>query len=115
MEYKAVTELEMFCLDFHKQYILLSKKKNWIESFSYIKMRINVFIKTNLNLFHTKRGRLIFFALYISTNFIAIANNYEIQYNYEIFYATKFILLLYFIITRNIGKCILNVTLVQSM
>jgi len=32
VEYKAVTELEMFCLDFHKQYILLSKKKklDWI-------------------------------------------------------------------------------------
>lgn len=91
MEYKAVTELEMFCLDFHKQYILLSQKKNWI--FFLHKNEDQCLYEISLNLFHTKRG-LIFFALYISTNFIAIANNYEIQYNYEI-YATKFIIILY--------------------
>lgn len=39
----------------------------------------------------------------------------RLQYNCEICYATKFNLLSYSIFTRNIGKYILNVTLVQSL
>lgn len=47
----------------------------------YIKIRLQCFYETNLNLFHAKNRELIFFALCTSTNLIAVANNYEIQYN----------------------------------
>lgn len=76
MEYKAVTKLQMFCLDFHKQHISTRQNR------SLFRMRKNnyrylmSFYETSSNLFHTKRGD--WFALCTSTNLTAVTNSYKI-------------------------------------
>lgn len=109
MEYKAVTKLQMFCLDFRKQHIFTPDKTGLF--LECVKI-MDLFMKQIRIYFTLSEGiDLLYVQVQTLQKLLTIM---RLQYNREICYATK---LIYYhtSITRNVGKYILNVTLVQSI